>query len=294
VSADYSCVICQQASQRLFEVSEYWIRQCTSCGHQFAELSNANGHVQRQYGDQYFTGGGAGYSDYLHEERLLIHRGRWYARRLAKYCRSGSVCDVGAAAGFTLVGFREAGWNTFGIEPNARMAEYARQRFDLHVEQASFEDWQTEAVFDLVTMLQVLPHFVDPVGALHKAAQIARPGGHLLIETWDRSSWTARVFGKSWHEYSPPSVLHWFSRAGLTRLAQQVGLVQVAAGRPSKWIDAGHAKSVLRHKASSSLVNRLALRFAQLIPDRVAIPYIAEDLFWILFKRVENTGSTPL
>jgi SAM-dependent methyltransferase len=292
VSCDFPCAVCQHASQRHFEASGYWIRQCGSCGHQFAELSDASGHVQRQYGDKYFTGGGAGYSNYLQEERLLVHRGRWYARRVRRFCRSGSVCDVGAAAGFTLAGFREAGWEPFGIEPNAKMAEYARQRLNICVHATSLEEWQPNCAFDLVLMLQVLPHFVDPGRALQKAAQAVRPGGQLLIETWDRSSWTARLCGKGWHEYSPPSVLHWFSRAGLTQLAHQAGFAQVASGRPSKWINAGHAKSVLQHKAASSLTNRLAFGVARLIPDRVAIPYIAEDLFWALFRRAEGSSLT--
>jgi SAM-dependent methyltransferase len=291
VSPDFPCVICQHASQRLFEVSGYWIRQCDSCGHQFAELSDVGGHVQRQYGDRYFTGGGAGYTNYLQEEPLLVHRGRWYARRIARYCGPGAVCDVGAAAGFTLVGFREAGWEPFGIEPNAKMAEYARQRLNIRVEAVSLEEWQPTCAFDLVLMLQVLPHFVDPGRALRKAALAVRAGGHLLIETWDRSSWTARLFGTNWHEYSPPSVLHWFSRAGLVRLAAAAGFKQVATGRPSKWINAGHAKSVLEQKAASSLANRLALGVARLIPDRVAIPYMAEDLFWALFRRADGSGS---
>src|SRR5262245_54153816 len=159
---DFTCVICRHDSERLFEVSGYWIRRCESCGHQFAELGSATNHVERQYGDQYFTGGGAGYSNYLRDERLLIARGRWYANCIAAYCQPGTVCDVGAAAGFTLVGFHEAGWTAHGIEPNPRMAQYARQRFEVHVETGSFEDWQTESTSDLVTMLQVLPHFIDP------------------------------------------------------------------------------------------------------------------------------------
>jgi SAM-dependent methyltransferase len=293
VALDFPCLICRQGSERLFEVSDYWIRQCGSCGHRFAELVSAQDHVARQYGDQYFTGGDAGYSDYLGEERLLISRGRWYANCIANYCQPGSVCDVGAAAGFTLLGFREAGWTAHGVEPNPRMAQYARQRFDLHVETGSFEDWQTESTFDLVTMLQVLPHFIEPAKAISKASRLVRPGGHLLIETWDRSSWTARLFGRHWHEYSPPSVLHWFSRSGVVQLAAMAGFEQVATGRPSKWIDAAHAKSVLKHKAGSSIANRLAWHAARLIPDRVAIPYIAEDLFWILLRRVDNRLIPP-
>jgi len=281
----FGCCICAQASVRAFELSGYWIRQCTACGHQFVELTKAAHHVEQEFGDEYFTSGGVGYSDYLNEERLLIHRGSRYARLMAKFSRPGAVCEVGAAAGFGLLGFREAGWQTCGIEPNARMAGYGRQRFDLDVQTIKFEDWQPGVRFDLVTLLQVLPHLIDPAAALCKAASLVRPGGHLLIETWDRGSWTARLFGRHWHEYSPPNVLHWFTRAGLRQLAKHAGFEQVATGRPTKWIDAAHAKSLLEHKSRTSLVNRLAWQAIRLIPNRLAIPYLADDLFWSLFRR---------
>jgi SAM-dependent methyltransferase len=283
---EFNCPVCRSVSRRLFQTCGYWIRQCDACGHQFAELEHADGHVSRVYGDEYFTGGGAGYTDYFGEEQLLVARGRWYARRIGKFCRPGTVLEIGAAAGFTLAGFREAGWITQGIEPNATMASHARQRLDLDVEQGTFETWQPVRTFDLVLMLQVLPHFVDPADAIMKAARLVRPGGHLLIETWDRESWTARLSGSRWHEYSPPSVLHWFSRAGVARLAKAAEFGPVATGRPSKWINAAHAKSVLRNKAEASLFNRAALTLASLIPERVCVPYLGDDLFWALFRRV--------
>jgi SAM-dependent methyltransferase len=279
------CVICSGPGSTAFTIGNYAIQQCSKCGHQFIALDAAAGHVERTYADDYFTGGGAGYSDYLSEERLLIARGRWYARRMSRFARPGEVLDVGAAAGFALRGFEEEGWQCHGVEPNPAMAQYASDRFGFPVAGAAFETWETERAFDLVTMLQVLPHFVDPRAALGRAAALLRPGGHLLIETWNRSSWTARLFGKNWHEYSPPSVLHWFSIAGLTRLARETGLTPRAQGRPSKWIDVGHAKSLLRTKARESLVYRAALGIAQIIPDRVALPYPSEDLFWILLQR---------
>ncbi len=283
--ADRECVLCGGPTRRLYEIAGYWIRECHACPHQFAEFDGREGHVERIYGDGYFFGGGAGYCDHLSEERLLIDRGRWYARKMARYFTPGTVLDVGASAGFTLQGLSAGGWQGIGIEPNAGMAQCARERFGLPVEAASLETWTTDRSFDLVTMLQVLPHFIDPRQAILKAGELLRPNGHLLIETWNQRSWMARLFGKNWHEYSPPSVLHWFSKRGLIRLADRAGFEPIAQGRPSKWIDAGHAKSLLQFKADSSLGSRIMLEFARILPDRIAIPYLSADLFWMLFRR---------
>jgi len=281
-----ACALCDTMSTRLHQIAGYWIRECRSCAHRFAEVDGQPDHIQRVYGDEYFFGGGAGYSDYLAEERLLVARGRWYARLMSRYCQPGTVFDVGAASGFTLQGLSEAGWRCFGIEPNPTLAEYARNRFGHSVAASSLESWTIDRSYDLVAMLQVLPHFLDPKEAILKSADMLQPGGYLLIETWDRHSWTARILGKSWHEYSPPSVLHWFSKDGLIRLAAGNGFEIVAQGRPSKWISAAHAKSLLGSKARNSLANRLLLRLAQIVPDRIAIPYPSEDLFWLLLRRL--------
>jgi SAM-dependent methyltransferase len=255
------------------------------CGHQFIALDDVRGHIERTYGDDYFYGSGTGYSNYLGEERLLLARGKWYARLLSQHCPPGSVLDVGAAAGFTLRAFSQAGWQCHGIEPNRSMAEFAQQRFGISVDPTSLETWKTDQCFDLLTMLQVLPHFADPHRALQKCSQMLRSRGLLLVETWDRDSWMARLAGRHWHERNPPSVLHWFSKTGLIRLARATGFEPIAKGFLMRWIDAAHAKSLLAHRASGSAVYRSLLTLANLIPDRVAIPYLADDLFWALFRK---------
>lgn len=198
------------------------------------------------------------------------------------------MLDVGAAAGFLLKGFEDRGWTGRGIEPNARMAAYARTELGLAVDAGTLEGLEGDSRYDLITMIQVAAHFFDVRGALATAANATKVGGLWLIETWNRDSLTARFFGQQWHEYSPPSVLHWFSRDGLARLAGQFGMREVAHGRPSKWIGGAHAKSLLAHAVGPSGQSRLATSMIGLIPDRLSLPYPAEDLFWILLRKGED------
>jgi hypothetical protein len=97
---------------------------------------------------------------------------------------------------------------------------------------------------------------------------------------------TARLLGRRWHEWSPPSVLQWFSPRSLAELARQQGLEVVARGRPRKRIGAAHAKSLLRHKLGTSSAGRLAGRVLDYaLPSRVTLPYPSEDLFWLLLRK---------
>jgi SAM-dependent methyltransferase len=165
------------------------------------------------------------------------------------------------------------------------MAAYARTQLQVPVHVGSFEQFQPDTTYDLVTMIQVIGHFLDPRHALQKAKALLRPGGYVLIETWNRESWTARLFGRHWHEYSPPSVIQWFTPDGLGQLAAQCAFREVTRGRPQKWLDGAHAKSLLWNKLQGSRLGRLGYRALQVIPDRLAIPYPAEDLFWVLLQQ---------
>ena len=101
-----------------------------------------------------------------------------------------------------------------GLEPNGAMTDFGREDLGLDMRQGTLESFDSSEKFDLVSMIQVVAHFYDPRAAFEKAAGLLDENGCLLIETWDRESVSARVFGKNWHEYSPPSVLHWFRETG--------------------------------------------------------------------------------
>ena len=279
------CPVCEGATMRLFQKGEYWVRACDTCGHRLAEITPTDDHVARVYDDSYFCGGGAGYADYLSEGSILRAQGRRYGQTVCRHMAPGVVLDVGAAAGFILLGLQDCGWKGVGIEPNARMAAHARDQLGMQVQAGTLEAFHSSDRFDLVTMIQVMPHFVDPKRSIQIVAEYTKSGGYCLIETWNRASWTAWLFGSRWHEYSPPTVLHWFSPEGLERLMAAFGFHEVERGRPVKWLNGAHAKSLLRYKWNGSAWGRFMGRAVGIIPDWLHIPYPAEDLFWSLFKK---------
>ncbi len=280
----HPCPVCAAESRRLFCKHGYWIRGCQSCEHRFAELRPDPSHVATVYDDCYFQGGGAGYPNYLAEAALLRRQGRRYAKLLTRYMQPGRLLDVGAAAGLILQGFCDYGWDGEGLEPNPQMAEFACRELALNVRTGALEGFSGSG-YDLITMIQVVPHFFDLQQAFQVASAQTLPGGFWLIETWNRDSLTARLLGKNWHEYSPPSVLHWFSPSGLQQLAAQHGCELVAQGRPTKWINAAHAKSLLRYKLRHLPLRRFWSLLLALIPDSLNLPYPAEDLVWMLFQK---------
>ncbi len=88
------------------------------------------------------------------------------------------VLDVGCGTGIEARQFQAAGCSVLGVEPDPRMAEFAR-RTGVDVDVATFESWDPAGrEFDAV-IAGTAWHWVDPVAGAAKAARILRPGGRL-------------------------------------------------------------------------------------------------------------------
>lgn len=271
------CVFCKQTDPTtLIHKNGIPILKCTNCEHVYARP--IADHIDNIYNDAYFFGGNDGYPNYLEERALLERRGRRYARLLRKYTEPGRMLDIGSAAGFILNGFQDSGWTGTGIEPNFGMAQHGASELGLDIRHGTLEDHDFAVnSFDLVTMIQVVAHIADPLRTFQTIASILKPGGLLLIETWNQESLTARLMRHHWHEYSPPSVLHWFTPARLTRELSRMGMSPVAHGRMLKWLSLRHAVSLVAHIVGSQ---RLAAAAAR--APSMALPYPSEDLFWLV------------
>src|SRR3954470_19463645 len=90
------------------------------------------------------------------------------------------VLDVGCGTGIVARQFQAAGCTVLGVEPDPRMAGFAR-RTGVETEVATFEAWDPAGrAFDAVVAGQAW-HWVDPVAGAAKAAQVLRPEGRLAV-----------------------------------------------------------------------------------------------------------------
>ncbi|WP_031227362.1 class I SAM-dependent methyltransferase [Streptomyces roseochromogenus] len=136
------------------------------------------------------------------------------------------VLDIGCGTGIAARQFQAAGCTVLGVEPDARMADFARAR-GLEVEVAAFEAWQPAGrTFDSVVAAQSW-HWVDPVAGTVKAARVLRPEGRLAI------------FG---HVYEPPAEVAEPFAAAFRRVAPDSPLSSQPARRPLDLYQAGYAK----------------------------------------------------
>ena len=136
------------------------------------------------------------------------------------------VLDVGCGTGIAARQFQAAGCTVLGVEPDARMAEFARAR-GLAVEVATFEAWDPAGrTFDTVIAAQSW-HWIDPFSGAAKAAQVLRPSGRLAI------------FG---HVYEPPIEVAEPFAAAYRRVVPDSPFANLPARRPLNAYQALYAK----------------------------------------------------
>jgi SAM-dependent methyltransferase len=89
---------------------------------------------------------------------------------------------------------------------------------------------------DVVTFFQVLEHLNSPAESLEQAAALLRPGGMVLLETWDYGSAIAHVTGRRWQQLSPPSVVTVMNRHSAGVLMARCGFRLTEWRRTSKTV----------------------------------------------------------
>lgn len=129
------------------------------------------------------------------------------------------VLDVGVGTGIDARQFQAAGCRVLGVEPDGRMAAFAR-RTGIAVEVSTFEAWEPAGrTFDAVVAGQAW-HWVDPVVGAAKAARVLRPGGRLAL------FWNAAL--------PPPELAEAFAAIQARFLPAELASRIGGAGRPPR------------------------------------------------------------
>lgn len=284
------CGICgSEKSAPWLERGGWSYRCCAECSAVWLDPLPAESWAEEFYDQRYFAGGGrGGYHDYLADEAQHRINGR---ARIALGRRFGAAppgiwLDVGCAAGFTLDEARKEGFTAVGVELSAWARKFAADRFELTVFTTVAEArLSLKGQTDIVSLFQVLEHMRDPVAALADAHACLRPGGLLLIETWDRGSRLARLFGKHWQQITPPSVLWLLNRRSLARALDRAGFRIRSMHATSKRVSVVCALAILAEKkprlfgTALRVFGRSALRGLALtysLGDLISVAAVAE------------------
>jgi 2-polyprenyl-3-methyl-5-hydroxy-6-metoxy-1,4-benzoquinol methylase len=92
------------------------------------------------------------------------------------------LLDIGAAQGALLEHAVRTGFDAEGIDHCESNARAARAR-GLRVRHMAAEDLADHETFDVITMLDIVEHLLDPVGVLRVVHRALKPDGELVVYT---------------------------------------------------------------------------------------------------------------
>jgi len=263
------CALCGGKTAPRFTVRGFRVYRCDACDLEFVHPLPAPAELSAVYSQGYFTGAGAGYSDYFGVERASNQdkaRRRLDILETLGIPRSGRVLDVGCADGTFVESAAERGFAAYGIEVSAeamaRMPAKIRPRVA-----RSYAEAAAWGPFDCITFWDVLEHLPDPAEALRDARRLLTSGGIVGVCVPVIDNLNARLLPRSWDQYKPPEHLWFFSRKSMRKLlASEIGAVafeETAWRRESRIFDVALSfnrnggRSLVR---AESVVNRACVR----------------------------------
>jgi 2-polyprenyl-6-hydroxyphenyl methylase/3-demethylubiquinone-9 3-methyltransferase len=146
--------------------------------------------------------------------------------------------DVGCGGGLLAEAMARKGANVVGLDLAEDLLQVARLHaleagIEVHYRLESAEQHAREAAgrYDVVTCMEMLEHVPDPAAAVASLAELARPGGHVVVSTLNRTprAYVLAVLGAEYVLRLLPTGTHNYEKfirpSELTAWGRQSGLV---------------------------------------------------------------------
>lgn len=212
-----------------------WLRRCRSCGLLSSTLDPCIPSVATASPiDEPARARGLA-TTRMHNHALILQSIQRVTGR-----SSGALLDVGCGHGMFLADAARAGYQVFGVEPDANVVHRARQVTGASIAHGFFPNAIDAALrFDVITFNDVLEHLPEPRSAVAIAATMLKPGGVLVLNCPSRNGLFYRLstalhgigwgspFRRMWQYGLPSPHLWYFTPQDLTALGRAQSLKMV-------------------------------------------------------------------
>ena len=239
------CSVCDGDGVELLVVRSVPYLECNDCRHLFIGLMPGDSLLERLYE----TGDSAQDFVYIAPDPAL------QADRIAQIAQPkfefidtmvggssdgsrGLWIDIGSGVGDILQCAKESGWQVLGMEADARQAAIARDRgIDTQVLLLDRTMDPPAAIgrANVISLINVVEHFPDPVATLGVLARAMQSGGYLVVEVPRHPSISVILngagIGPVYRHANPPEHLNIFSSRSMQLMMEQLGFSIIAEWR---------------------------------------------------------------
>lgn len=217
------CIICGKKQKLKFKYKGYHYYRCQSCGllstyplpesstiekHYFQGFDEGNYQLLQRYIKHYIS---------VYEKFVRIIEGR--LRLNNRNLEGLRVLDVGCFTGDLLELLKDKGADVYGLELQSRALEVANQKLPGRVFKADiYSNDLPQFKFDIITMLGLIEHVIDPIGLLKRSSQLLKRGGIMVIQTPNSACLLSKILGRYWPPYAPVEHIHLFSKKSLYQI----------------------------------------------------------------------------
>lgn len=137
----------------------------------------------------------------------------------------GKILDVGCGAGLFLRALDGNSWARFGVETGLEASRLAAGALGpARIFNSSLGEARLgTADFDVVTLWSALEHMNNPRSNLFEARRLVRPGGTIIVQVPNASSYQARMFKGKWFALDAPRHRYHFNPVVLKALLGDAG-----------------------------------------------------------------------
>lgn len=169
-----------------------------------------------------------GYYDYF-EERFMkqsAYQGllRNVKKLLGSFERGKSrFLDIGCGLGYLMDVAHDEGFQVSGVEFNHVAAERLRSKFVFPVYSGDVLDFKDKP-FDVITLMDVIEHFLDPMASMAHIRNLVKPGGLLVLTTMDCDGFVSKLLGTRIEDFRRVREhVFFFTRRALSDMLQKYG-----------------------------------------------------------------------
>ncbi len=197
--------------------------KCPNCGVISTEYVDTN-YYSTHYGNEYWFGRIKTLEDRVHHDYNIAKL------RLPNILKivppPGKLLDIGASNGSFLVAAKEEGYDTYGIELDDLVINFAQRNAKCPILKGPVTPDTPMPKMDVITMHDVVEHLIDPKQELGDISDFLVPhrDGLLVIDTPDFDSKGFKELGIDYHHIRPYEHMHCLKKKHFTKLFDELGL----------------------------------------------------------------------
>lgn len=135
--------------------------------------------------------------------------------------QKGKLLDIGCGFGQLLASAKKRGWQIFGLEINKFKVAFASEKLGIDIYCGELKEAEyLDDSFEVITVIEVLEHLINPSGFLQEINRILKKDGILVIVVPNVESFNAKTDPSWWQSYH---FFH-FSTNSLTQILKKNNL----------------------------------------------------------------------